>query len=846
MASVRKALAVLRRSRRIPRAQWVAHWRARPVESDTVLYEATFGTGLVDSPYAIFRHLVAAPDLDHLRHVWVVADDARRRRAREHLRALGLDERRVRLVGYRTPAYFRHLATAGYLVNNSTFPAEFGKRPGQVYVNTWHGTPLKSMGYDTPGGALGAGNVIRNFLAADHLVSSGPYMTDTMYRRAYRLEGIAPGSVLEVGVPRTDVQVSATDEQHRQVRERLRSHGVLLHPGRRVVLVAPTWRGEAFADPRLDAGAVVGLVVRLREVLGDEWDVLVKAHPVVHAQARDLPVLEGALVPPDVPANEVLAITDHLVTDYSSILFDALADPRLPITFHVPDRSTYEEGRPLYLPAEELPGRVCRTPEESAADVAAGGGRTDVRREWAVRYAPFADGRATERVVDVVWRGARPTIGQCTSLSERTRDGQRIPRLLIHGGSLQRNGVTSSLIALLGRLDFERVDVSVAWGPARNAAPEAFAEAIDDRVRLLPRVGGLNGPKWVVWSRHLLQRLGADHRAVPMTALVRLLREEWVRCFGEVEFDHVIDFGGYSPYWALLMSRGVAPGNVRTHSIWLHNDLAAEVASTAEHGRTRAHHLEQVFGLYDRYDRLVSVSESLSRVNERSLVGYAGEASFRSARNVIDDARVRSLARADLAGLGLADEVVAVLRDEDAVRFVTAGRLTHEKNQARLIRAAAATRAAGHDVTVVIMGSGPLEGELRALTVELGVERSVFLTGQVANPFPVVAAADYFALTSEHEGLPMVILEALALETPVLTTAFSSVDGVLPEGCGLVVPRDDDAVRHAMMELVSARPAFTALDVDAYNATALDEFAAAVGLEDDTRTPARPRPTGHT
>ncbi|WP_277454045.1 glycosyltransferase [Janibacter sp. DB-40] len=846
MAKLRKAVATLRRARRIPRAQWVAHWRSRPVESDTVLYEATFGAGLVDSPYAIFRHLVDAPDLAHLRHVWVVADDERRRRAREHLASLGLDETRVRVVGHRTPGYFRHLATAGFLVNNSTFPAEFGKRAGQTYVNTWHGTPLKAMGYDVPGGALGAANVIRNFLAADHLLSSGPYMTDTMYRRAYRLEGLAPATVLEVGVPRTDVQVGVTDARRREVRERLAAGGVAVDGTRRTVLVAPTWRGEAFADPRLDADAVVGLVTTLREALDDDWQVLVKVHPVVHAQAVDLPSLRGVLVPADVPANEVLAITDHLVTDYSSILFDALADPDVPITFHVPDRASYETVRPLYLPAEDLPGRVCETADATAADVAAGGARAGVRHEWAARYAPFADGRATERVVDVVWRGRTPTVGRCTSLAERTHAGERVPRLLIHGGSLQRNGVTSSLIALLGHLDLDRLDVSIAWGPARKAAPQAFAESIDDRIRLLPRVGGLNGPKRVVWSRRLLERLGAGSGLVPMPSLVRLLQEEWTRCFGSAQFDHVIDFGGYSPYWALLMSRGVAPEPVRSHSIWLHNDLAAEVASTAEHGRTRAHHLEQVFSLYDRYDRLVSVSESLSRVNERSLRRYAGGASFRSARNVIDDSRVRSLARVPLEEIGLDDDVVAALRDEETVTFVTAGRLTHEKNQARLVRAAAATRAAGHDVTVVIMGSGPLADDLRVLAAELGLQRSVFLTGQVANPFPVVAAADYFALTSEHEGLPMVILEALALSTPVLTTQFSSVEGVVPPGCGVVVPRDDEAVARAMMELVSERPGFTALDVDAYNATALEEFAAAVGLGDDLRTPAMPRPTGHT
>ncbi len=53
---------------------------------------------------------------------------------------------------HRSPAYDRHLADGGLLVNNATFPPPFSKRPGQVYVNTWHGTPLKKMGYGMPDG----------------------------------------------------------------------------------------------------------------------------------------------------------------------------------------------------------------------------------------------------------------------------------------------------------------------------------------------------------------------------------------------------------------------------------------------------------------------------------------------------------------------------------------------------------------------------------------------------------------------------------------------------------------------------------------------------------------------
>ena len=69
-----------------------------------------------------------------------------------------------------------------------------------------------------------------------------------------------------MGTPRTDVQVTATDERRRQVRARLQGSGVRVGDDRRVVLVAPTWRGEAFADPRLDVDGLVTLVTSLRHV----------------------------------------------------------------------------------------------------------------------------------------------------------------------------------------------------------------------------------------------------------------------------------------------------------------------------------------------------------------------------------------------------------------------------------------------------------------------------------------------------------------------------------------------------------------------------------------------------
>ena len=169
-----------------------------PVRPDVVLYEAYGGRGVLCHPEALFRGLLRAPDLAHLTHVWVLGDREANAAVVEELR----DHPRVRFVRPGTAAYIRHLATAGYLVNNATFPAGFGKRDGQVYLNTWHGTPLKAMGYDEPEGLVATRNVVRNLLMADYLLTSGEYMTRRMYEGAYRLTNLFAGEVIDEGGPR--------------------------------------------------------------------------------------------------------------------------------------------------------------------------------------------------------------------------------------------------------------------------------------------------------------------------------------------------------------------------------------------------------------------------------------------------------------------------------------------------------------------------------------------------------------------------------------------------------------------------------------------------------------------
>src|SRR5262249_32941385 len=110
-----------------------------------------------------------------------------------------------------------------------------------------------------------------------------------------------------------------------------------------------------------------------------------------------------------------------------------------------------------------------------------------------------------------------------------------------------------------------------------------------------------------------------------------------------------------------------------------------------------------------------------------------------------------------------------------AGRFVigAVGRLSAEKGFDLLLRAAAQLLEAGHDLEVRLIGDGDQDGELRRLIGELGWPERMHLLGYCSDLVPLYEAMDVFVSSSVREGLPNVLLEALALEVPVVATRIA-------------------------------------------------------------------------
>lgn len=138
------------------------------------------------------------------------------------------------------------------------------------------------------------------------------------------------------------------------------------------------------------------------------------------------------------------------------------------------------------------------------------------------------------------------------------------------------------------------------------------------------------------------------------------------------------------------------------------------------------------------------------------------------------------------------------------IHCVSVARLAHEKALDRAILAVAEARKTGLDLWLHLVGGGGMEPQLRRLTADLALEDRVIFHGEQPNPYPYMAAADLFLLTSYHEAAPMVIDEAVSLGLPVLTVrTTSSEEMVTARRAGWVCGNDQAALNEALLAAVS-------------------------------------------
>lgn len=138
----------------------------------------------------------------------------------------------------------------------------------------------------------------------------------------------------------------------------------------------------------------------------------------------------------------------------------------------------------------------------------------------------------------------------------------------------------------------------------------------------------------------------------------------------------------------------------------------------------------------------------------------------------------------------------------ETVELITVGRLSAQKNQKLLIDAFGTVAQKREDVRLTIVGKGELEQQLKAQAQTLGLAAKIRFTGVVENPQDYLATADIFVLSSNYEGLPLAVLEAMAAGLPIVSTDVGGVKDIVTDNGLLAPPNDQGALSQALLRLI--------------------------------------------
>lgn len=360
----------------------------QPVKENVILFETFMAKNYSDSPKYIYEYI--AQNHPEYECVWAINDGAK----------IPYGAKTVKRFSFQ---YAYYLAVSKYLVFNVRPPLWYRKREEQVFLETWHGTPLKRLVFDQEEVTSASPKYKQQFYRQrkdwDFLVSANPFSTKT-FRSCFLYEG----EMLEYGYPRNDIlSWPNKDEIAQQLKEKLG-----IPKDKKTILYAPTWRDDQhYGSGQYKFELALDLKL-MKERLQDDYVVLLRTHHYIsdHIDVSGLGDFVINLSSYD-DISEIYLISDICITDYSSVFFD-YANLKRPILFYTYDFDKYKNQlRGFYIDMNtEVPGPLLYTSEQvvqAIEDI------DEITEEYKERYDQFYDrfccyddGHASEHVAEAM------------------------------------------------------------------------------------------------------------------------------------------------------------------------------------------------------------------------------------------------------------------------------------------------------------------------------------------------------------------------------------------------------------------------------------------------------------
>lgn len=745
---------------------YVEQYENLPIDNDSILYCAYNGNAFYGNLLSLYQYYEKNPKMKH----FIALKDMST--APEEL----VDKDNVYVIQYESRLHYKMLATAKYIFTNGTYQFEYIRKPEQIALNTWHGTPIKRLGFDVSETSFSKSrNIINSYYTSTHIIHPNEQTKNEIINSF----GLKNGNLHQVtGYPRQDTLINISMDRKLELKRKLN-----LQLDKPTVLYATTLRDGD--EDRVKSCELIQDTVIETLNKGNDYNFIYKGH---YSEDKNSQMNK-------VDPNELLSVVDILITDYSSIAIDYLVCKK-PLVLFTHDIDDYRKERGFYFEPTLLTSNVAKTPEELPPLVEKLLMVDDIDKKQLDAkdfFCSYDDGKATSRVISV--------------LKQQVEQNENKEKLLIFAGNIfLTNGITISFKNMIGNINFDKYEVFILL--TNNSFEKEANEQILDSLRkkgcsFLFYYGAISATRIERYAYSEFNKNMFFYNEYHKTLYISAMKRTANRIFGNLVFDKILNFeSGYSRDVCIMLSLMSATNKY----LVLHSDMEKEQ-------KLRFPHLKTTFNFWQCYDKILSVSDVISSVNYDSVgAKYMVEEQANSVLSNFLDTRTIN---------DFGDDVLNT-KEQKLFRFdktfVCVGRLSVEKNHELVVEAfAQAKRKSKLDMNLVIIGEGPMYEKLQRTVRKLGMRKYIFILGFQDNPYKFIKNAHCLISPSLQEGQGLVMLEALALNVSLLATNIPASLEIVKRYGGEICELDSNDMSEKIIKIATRKNRPNSFDVSKYN-----------------------------
>lgn len=786
----KKKVSLVRRNTKITKYSNDSH-----VNNDLILIESKNGKDLGSNIFYIIKEL-SDEKYDNFKLVLSLKKD-KFDKIRKILSNYGINN--LEFVETGSIDYYKYLFTAKYLFNDTSFPNSFIKKDSQIYLNTWHGTPLKKLGREVPKRAYALGNVQKNFIISDYLLYPNHFMEKHMIE-SFMLENISKAKIMNAGYPRNSIFFE--NSENNKLKQKL---GL---GNSKIIVYMPTWRGRVTKiDMKSQIDQITGYLSEIDKLLDKNQIFYVKLHPFVTNDINYDDYENIKPFPENYETYDILNISDCLVTDYSSVFFDYASSKKKIILFTY-DEEEYCQNHGLYMDLKELPFPKVYNTKDLIKEINSEKNYND--GEFISKFCTYDGANAARDICEYIIFNKN---SENISIKDIPKDKKE--NVLIYSGNLAKNGMTTSLLSLLENIDLNERNYYLSFRSARTRLHSLTLFNITRKVGYIPIVGENNFNLMEAIAFIFFNKFNVSNSFINKY-LDRGYKRNLKRYFSDVEFDSVIHFTGYEKNITALFQRFKSK-----KIIFAHNDMVNEIKTKGNQ------HYLTLHEAYNSYDKIAVVSNDIkkpvTRIKGDSKNIMVVE-NFINKKTILRKSKEKlSFDENTLSNMDL--ENLKEVLDSDSLKFVTIGRFSHEKGHIRLLNVFNEFYKKNKDSYLIIIGGyGKLYRKTLNHSKTLECSENVIIIRSLSNPFPILKNCDLFILGSYYEGLGLVLLEADILGVKSFSTRVRGPTSFMEKYEGHLVENSEEGIYKGMEDFMENKISLLNINYEKYNEKIINHF----------------------